>query len=226
MPEQLEPVTEDTLAIPILLEIMYNKDPETSQHSSRVQRTIDEFIPILVKNRIIKEEDVAALWTAAILHDIGKLFVEDEILECPRRLDDKEYLKIKSHPERGFKLLKSLDIPDNIKLAVKHHHERWDGRKDALFPAYPDGLKGRDIPLFARIISLADTYDALVSRRRYKDPITHSTALQIVENNAGTQFDPTLTMLFVETMQENENMRRAEQRQRQFISAGAVSPSF
>ena len=194
--------------IPILIEIMEKKDPETLLHSSRVQRIINSFVPILVAKEIIIPDNIPDLWTSAILHDIGKLFIQDEILESPDKLNNLQYDHIKNHPVRGYNLLNALNIPDNIKLAVRHHHERWDGRNDTAFPGYPDGLSGESIPLYARIISLADTYDALISKRPYKDPISIKEAISIIESNAGTQFDPRLTMLFVESMREEIAIER------------------
>ncbi len=218
MPGLEEELSQNSIVIPLLLEIMEKKDIDTLNHSSRVQGIINQFIPILIEKNIITEAETPDLWTASILHDIGKLFVQNEILCSANRLSDKEYDHIKNHPVRGYNLLKALDIPDQIKLAVKHHHERWDGNKDALFPAYPDGLKGEKIPLYARIISLADTYDALISARPYKTPMTASRAIEIIEKNSGTQFDPVLDMLFVETMYA------LEKKQKNTVTSS--SPSF
>ncbi len=207
MPSKNGPIEFNENIIPILIEIMERKDQETLLHSSRVQRIINSFIPTLVAQEIITTDDIPDLWTSAILHDIGKLFVQDEILKSADKLSDLQYDHIKNHPVRGYNLLNALSIPDRIKLAVRHHHERWDGREDTLFPGYPDGLSGESIPLYARIISLADTYDALVSKRPYKNPITMTEAIMIIENNAGTQFDPRLTMLFVEAMREEVSLK-------------------
>ncbi len=191
-----------TYIIPFLLEIMERKDQETLKHSSRVQRIVNDLIPVLLKKEIIKEDDVPLLWVSAILHDIGKIFVDDLILESPKKLDHHEYETIKYHPVRGYRLLKQLDLPEEILLAIKHHHERWDGKTSGKYPGYPDGLKGERIPLFARIISVADAYDAMTGGRPYKPPMPPEKALKIIEENAGKQFDPIIAKIFVEAMRE------------------------
>jgi len=181
----------------MLLEIMENKDQLTMVHSSRVQRIVDYFIPELLKHKIIKENDVPDLWVSSILHDIGKIFVKDTILESKVTLNDNEYEHIRYHPMRGYRLVKQLDLPRKILLAIRHHHERWDGLKKGRYPAYPDGLKGLKIPLYARIIGIADAFDAMVSKRSYKKPIPVEKALKTIKAASGKQFDPKLADIFV-----------------------------
>lgn len=192
----------DEFIIPMLLEIMENKDQLTMIHSSRVQRIVNYFIPDLLEHKVIQEEDVADLWVSAILHDIGKIFVKDTILESRLKLNNNEYAHIRYHPLRGYRLVKQLDLPKNILLAIRHHHERWDGRIKGRFPGYPDGLKGKKIPLYARIIGIADAFDAMVSKRPYKRPMTLMKALDIIKNNSGKQFDPRIAKLFVQRMKQ------------------------
>ena len=200
-----EPFILDGYVLPMLLEIMDNKDQVTMIHSSRVQRIIDIWIPELINEKIIKKEDIAKLWVSAILHDIGKIFVIDDILESKNKLNKKEYDHIRYHPLRGFHLAEQLDLPNEILMAIRHHHERWDGRTDSKtrFPGYPDGLKGEEIPLFARIIGIADACDAMISERHYKDTRPIEKTLQIIKNNAGTQFDPILAKNFVKQIKKN-----------------------
>ena len=138
---------------------------------------------------------------AAPLHDIGKIKIPDVILNKPGKLTDKEYEIIKKHSIYGANIIKrtiySLENKDYSDVAyniARHHHERWDGT------GYPDKLKGEDIPLEARIMALADVYDALISDRVYKKAFTKEEALQIIKDGIGTQFDPTLADLFIQCM--------------------------
>lgn len=189
--------------IPMLIEIMENKDQVTLLHSSRVQRIVNTLIPELINHNIIKKDEVPYLWVAAILHDIGKIFVEDKILLSGKRLDLDEYKNVRYHPIRGFKLVNQLDLPESIVLTIRNHHERWDGKTSGKFPGYPDGLKGEKIPLYARIICIADAFDAMVSMRPYKKSSSIEKALQTIKHNSGKQFDPTLVNVFIKTMRES-----------------------
>ena len=192
----------DGYIIPTFIEIMENKDQITLLHSSRVQRLVDIMIPELIKQKIITKEEVPYLWVAAIIHDIGKIFVEDKILESSKKLDKFEYKTVRFHPIRGYHLLREFDLPKEILLAVKHHHERWDGKTYGRYPGYPDGLKGEEIPLYARIISVADAYDAMVSHRPYKKPYSPEKALRVIKKAAGKQFDPKIAKIFVKVITE------------------------
>ena len=188
--------------IPLLIEIMENKDQDTMLHSSRVQKVINDWIPALIRKKVITDADTPSLWVSAILHDLGKIFARDDVLGSRNRLTDSEFEHIRNHPARGFRLLNQADIPENILLAVRHHHERWDGRTRGLFPGYPDGLKKKEIPLYARIISIADTFDALVSERPYKNALPREEALRIIRRNSRKQFDPALVRIFLKSMKK------------------------
>lgn len=141
---------------------------------------------------------------AAPLHDIGKIKIPDVILNKPAKLTDKEYEVIKKHSEYGAVIVKKTiysienkeyaDVAYNI---AKYHHERWDGT------GYPERLKGEEIPLEARIMALADVYDALISDRVYKKAYTKEVAINIIEEGSGTQFDPLLASLFVECIKQD-----------------------
>lgn len=212
-PPQPPPQTEDLSdlhanIIPQLLELMDRKDPETTLHSSRVQKIIDDVIPELIRRRIIRRDDQALLWVSAILHDIGKLFIRDEVLGSPRTLTETEYAHIRDHPLRGYNLLRQMGLPQPVLDVVRHHHERWDGRKTGRFPAYPDGLKGRRIPLFARIVALADTYDALVCDRPYRKGLSATQARAVIRRNLGTQFDPSIGRTFLKALERLEQTSR------------------
>jgi putative nucleotidyltransferase with HDIG domain len=137
-------------------------------------------------------EQVRAVRWGAALHDIGKARVPQAILQKPGPLDAQEYGEIRQHPDWGVELLASLpSLPPQTLAAVQHHHERWDGG------GYPAGLRRRRIPLSARIVGLADVYDALTSARPYKPAWSAQGAARYLLNEAGGQFDPGLTRLFV-----------------------------
>src|SRR5262245_21174022 len=138
-------------------------------------------------------EDVELTRLAASLHDLGKLAVPEELLRKPGPLTDGERLVLERHPQIGYRMLDSLDI-DPVAEWVLHHHERWDGR------GYPDGLHGDDIPLGARIIFVADAFDAMTNDRIYRRKLPIDAALIELEDCAGTQFDPNAVGALVEEM--------------------------
>ncbi|MBI3925528.1 MAG: HD-GYP domain-containing protein [Armatimonadetes bacterium] len=127
---------------------------------------------------------------AGDLHDIGKLALPAEILDCPRTLTNEEFELVKLHPLVGEALLSSIEELELILPAVRGHHERWDGR------GYPDGLAGDDIPLAARIISIVDSFDAMTGPRPYRESISPRDAGLEILKNAGSQFDPELAQIF------------------------------
>ena len=154
--------------IPTILSVMEQKDQLTMVHLSKVQQFINMMIPTLTQKNIISEDDISDLWTSAILHDVGKIFIDSGLLKSSKKLDKEEMKILHSHSLKGYNFLKQTNLPDKILGAVKHHHERWDGKQTGEYPGYPDGLKGFDIPLYARIIQVADAFDAMTSYRRYK----------------------------------------------------------
>jgi putative nucleotidyltransferase with HDIG domain len=119
-----------------------------------------------------------------LLHDVGKVAVPDAILFKPEPLDGPERAVMERHAEIGWEILRGVDFLGEAKLVVRHHHERWDGG------GYPDGLAGEDIPLAARVFSVADTFDALTTDRPYRPRMELAAAREIVESGSGTQFDP------------------------------------
>lgn len=122
----------------------------------------------------------------ALLHDVGKIHVPAEILNKPERLTSEEWALMRSHPEAGVELLRGVDFPEDVLPIVLSHHEKWDGS------GYPHGLAGDNIPLSARVLGLADVYDALVTDRSYKRGFPHAEAMRIMGRDAGTHFDPVL----------------------------------
>jgi len=142
--------------------------------------------------------DVDAFLKSALLHDVGKIKIRDDILLKAARLTDDELLDMKLHSQYGKTLLEDLQnkVPNQTfleyaKVLAHRHHEKWDGT------GYPDQLKGEEIPLQARMMSIADVYDALVSERPYKKAFTHEEAMKSVAEGRGTQFDPNLVDIFL-----------------------------
>jgi len=132
----------------------------------------------------------------ALLHDVGKLLVPAEVLNKPGKLTDEEWALVRRHPAAGVELLADIEFPWDVCPIVQSHHERWDGK------GYPDGLAGTAIPLTARVVCIADVYDALTSRRSYKERFTHEKAMEVMRRDRGTAFDPELFDLFEEMMRE------------------------
>ena len=121
---------------------------------------------------------------AAQLHDIGKIGIPDSVLNKVGRLTDDEYAKMKSHVVRGAEILKDFTLVENVEDGTRYHHERYDGK------GYPEGLKGKEIPLFARIIGVADTFDAMTSNRVYRSSMDTDYVMNEMKRGRGTQFDP------------------------------------
>ena len=173
---------------------------ESGHHVKRTSAlakiTVDYLFSHPERKRPVQKEDLDIIPKAVPLHDLGKIGITDEILLKPGKLTDEEYAVMKTHSAIGSNIIKSLiDDPSDIYLTkcydiARSHHERWDGR------GYPDGLKGDNIPLAARIMALADVYDALVSARVYKPAMTIERAEEIINEGSGTQFDPEVVAAF------------------------------
>jgi putative nucleotidyltransferase with HDIG domain len=163
------------------------KDPFTHQHIVRSQK----YAVALAKEIGLDGDELQGVSTGALLHDIGKLGVPETILLKPGPLTNDEFDQIKQHPTIGAAILDPVEFPWPVLPVVKHHHERWDGK------GYPSGLKGEEIPLTARIMAIADTYDALTSVRSYRGAMSHAKAVEVIRNGAGGQFDPTLVEVFL-----------------------------
>lgn len=162
------------------------RDASTFGHSARVATMCME----LADEMDLPTAQREALRRAALLHDIGKIGVDDRILRKPGPLTKTERAEVREHPLTGFHMLKGLPFLQDSLIAVRHHHERWDGT------GYPDRLKGEAIPLAVRILSVADTFDAVSSKRPYRAGESLEGALQVITAGAGTQFDPTVVKAF------------------------------
>ena len=173
-------------------EALEARDEYTAGHSRRVM----EYSKSIGQRMKLDKQDIEDLKMSALLHDIGKIGIPDIVLKKETKLTDEEYTVIKSHPETGAAILKHIKSLKHLVPAVYHHHERFDG------DGYPQGVKGNDIPLHARIIGIADTFDAMTSNRSYRKALSFKTALTELERNKGIQFDPDITDIFLEILQE------------------------
>ncbi len=151
----------------------------------------------------IDEPQVELTRLAGSLHDLGKLAIPEEILRKPGALNESERLVLQRHPQIGYRMLESLGV-EPIAEWVLHHHERWDGS------GYPDRLRGEEIPLGARIILVADAFDAMTSERVYREPLSHHDAVAELERCAGTQFDPLVVEAFSEELGLVPELRAAQ----------------
>ena len=145
-----------------------------------------------------KQEEIDKLNVSSLLHDIGKIGTPDHILLKPRGLSDEEFNIIKKHPITGSNIIGHFGMWFDEQTIIKHHHEKFDGA------GYPDGLKGEDIPLLSRILSVADVYDALTSDRSYRKRMQEDDALNIIRKNSGIQFDPKVVNAFFDSYRQNK----------------------
>ncbi|WP_407311220.1 PAS domain S-box protein [Desulfosporosinus sp. SB140] len=170
-----------------IISTLHEKNKREEQHSHRVSvlsKRIGEALGL-------PEGQIEELKTVGLLHDIGKIAIEETILNKPGKLTEEEWEEIKRHPEIGYRILSTVNDMSEMADYVLAHHERWDGR------GYPKGLKGITIPLQSRIIAIADTYDAMTSERSYRQALPEKIALEELKNNAGIQFDPDLVEVFL-----------------------------
>lgn len=177
-------------------ELLAELDPETRAHSLRVAAEAKRFGRYLG----IEGHSLLDLRYAALLHDIGKAQVPAEIIEKCGPLDDSERKAMNCHSDHGFDRLKEISELRDLAHAVRHHHEHFDGT------GYPWGLKGYDISFFSRIIGIIDAYDAMCSKRSYKESFTPRKARTILQHEAGSHFDPLLVKLFIAFKVESRNL--------------------
>lgn len=180
-------------AIQALITALEAKDKFTSGHSLNVAR----YARLMGDALKLEENQLFTLELAAILHDIGKIGMPDNILKKSASLIEIEYKTAKEHTVIGSKIVGMIDELKEVAAIIRHHHERYDGT------GYPDGLRGKVIPLLARVLAIVDTYESIVSERVYKAKKSSKAALQEILDNAGTQFDPDLVNVFLQVMQSD-----------------------
>ena len=167
---------------------LFEKNRQEKRHSDRV----GEFCQKIGQALGLSHTEIIKVKASGTLHDIGKIAIDENILHKPGSLTKQEWEDIKRHSEIGYRIVNSTFSITDMANGILSHHERWDGT------GYPRGLKGSEIPLLARMIAIADSYDAMISNRPYRKPLTEEAALEEVIKNAGKQFDPELARLFVE----------------------------
>lgn len=178
----------------LLSEFMAEKDRYTWGHTQRVV-----FYAEAIARRLgLEEEQLKVLKLGALLHDIGKIGIDDRILKKPEPLTEAEWQVMQTHPELGFEILDPIEVLRDVIGVMKYHHERWDGR------GYPLRLQGEEIPLCARIVAVADTYDAMVSTRPYRKGLAPKLAYDEIVSGSGSQFDPAVVEAFVFAFERRE----------------------
>jgi len=169
-----------------IINTLHEKSPREEQHSKRVSE-ICQYIGRAVG---LSEIEVSSLKVVGLLHDIGKIAIEEAILDKSGKLTENEWEQIRRHPDIGYRILSSSHEMIELADCILAHHERWDGT------GYPNRLKGEAIPLVSRIIALADSYDAMISERPYRNALSEEQALLEIRKNSGTQFDPEIVRIF------------------------------
>lgn len=175
------------------MEMMEHKDPYLAGHTKNVVRYCNAFARILHLN----ERESQLLEFAAKLHDIGKMALPDNILNKDSKLSNEEWVEMKQHPNIGAMILKPLEFMAETAEIIQQHHERYDGT------GYPQGLSGEEINYFARILTIANAYDAITSARPHKEAMDRVDAILEIEHNKGKQFDPQLAELFINWLRVN-----------------------
>ena len=181
----------NTIAVLILTEEA--KDPYVRGHTKRVS----QYALAIAKAMGFSQQEQKTIERAGILHDLGKIGIDDSILNKPGKLNDQEWKIMKEHPQRGLEIIAPLPFLSVEKEIVLHHHERYAGG------GYPEGIKGEDISIGARIMAVADTFDAMNSARPYREPLSRDTILTELKKVSGTQLDPVVVKIFLELLQKN-----------------------
>jgi diguanylate cyclase (GGDEF)-like protein/putative nucleotidyltransferase with HDIG domain len=185
------------------------KDRTTQRHIRRVQTFAVEIGRMLG----LSQAELEALKAGALLHDIGKLAVPEHILCKPGKLSREEFEKMMIHPRIGAEILETVNFPFPLTAVVRSHHEKWDGT------GYPDRLKGEEIPMAARVLSVADCFDALTSDRPYRKPLTKEEALAYIKDEAGTSYDPKVVQALVGNLDRLERLANEVNRTRETVGA-------
>lgn len=177
------------------------KDKYTSGHSERVASYSRE----IAKRMGMSDADQQEIYQMGLLHDIGKIGVPDAIINKAGKLTDEEFQMIKKHPEIGAEILTTISELPGISVGAKYHHEKYDGT------GYPDKVAGEDIPFPARIIGIADAYDAMTSKRSYRDALPQQVVREEIEKGRGTQFDPDCADIMIQMIEADKGYQMREQ---------------
>jgi putative two-component system response regulator len=169
------------------------QDPYTEKHLQRMASLSER----LARAAGLDPHQVLAVRYGSILHDVGKIGVNEAILRKPGPLTEEEWAQVREHPAIGARIVRSMRLAQRIAPIVRGHHEHWDGR------GYPDGLKGKEIPIGARVVALVDAYDAMSTDRSYRAALPPEVIRAELEQNAGKQFDPHLTVLLLHLLEED-----------------------
>ena len=177
-----------------IMATLFARSFETEEHAKR----IGDLCANVGMKLNLSHDDIDRLRLFAYLHDIGKIGISDQILNKPGPLDEEELVVMKTHPEIGYRI--AMSSPDFASIAelILTHHERWDGK------GYPNHLSGEKIPLLARILAVADAYDAMTEDRVYRKALTPKAAMEEIRKNAGTQFDPKIAEMFLEIVERDD----------------------
>jgi HD-GYP domain-containing protein (c-di-GMP phosphodiesterase class II) len=170
------------------------KDPYTRGHSERVAR----YSIGIGKNLSLSDKEMRNLRISALLHDVGKIGIDDRILRKPGALSDDEFEVMKGHPAKGAAIMSGVAQLIDIIPGMKYHHEKWSGG------GYPDGLEGEQIPMQARIVAIADTFDAMTTNRPYQKAMELGYVVEKVKSFAGTRFDPRVVDAFVNAVKRGD----------------------
>ena len=179
-----------------IMAALHEKNPREEQHSQRVSELCEKMGQALG----LQEDEIKELKTVGMLHDIGKVAIEEGILNKKEKLSEKEWEEIKKHPEIGYRILSTVNELSEMAEYVLAHHERWDGR------GYPKGIKGEEIPIQSRIIAIADAYDAMVSERSYRKALSKEYAISELKRGAGSQFCPFCVNVFIQNVVVDEEV--------------------
>jgi putative two-component system response regulator len=196
----------------VLADVVEERDKMTGGHNDRTAMYVKILIKAMEERGVYSDEmrewDMEMIVSSARLHDVGKVHIFDQVLNKPGKLDSDEYEEMKLHTTGGVRIIDRMieqtgeeEFLQSAKLFAEYHHERWDGT------GYPHGLAGTKIPLQGRIMAIADVYDALVSSRSYKDPLSGEEANNIITMNAGKQFDPKIVEVFLEVKDKFKAVR-------------------
>ena len=173
--------------IDTMMSTLHESNPREEAHSKRVS----DYSYKLAKALRLSEKEAEEMKLAGLLHDIGKIAVQNRVVNKIGKLSEEEYVEMKLHAEKGYRILSSIENMGDIAIFIKHHHERFDGA------GYPSGLKGNQIPLYSRIITIADSYDAMISERPYKEALSRENGIKELRKHSGSQFDPTIVEVFI-----------------------------